>query len=113
MDKAKAARPARSANCCAGSRQVPGICRLRYTTSHPRDMDDDLIAAHAKLEALMPYVHLPVQSGSDRMLAAMNRKHTRDDYLAVIDRLRARARRSRLFVRLYRRLPRRDRSGFP
>jgi tRNA-2-methylthio-N6-dimethylallyladenosine synthase len=69
--------------------QVPGICRLRYTTSHPCDMDDDLIAAHAELDALMPYVHLPVQSGSDRMLAAMNRKHTRDDYLAVIDRLRA------------------------
>jgi tRNA-2-methylthio-N6-dimethylallyladenosine synthase len=69
--------------------EVTGIARLRYTTSHPRDMDDDLIAAHGKLAALMPYVHLPVQSGSDRMLAAMNRKHTRDDYLAVIDRLRA------------------------
>jgi tRNA-2-methylthio-N6-dimethylallyladenosine synthase len=69
--------------------KVPGILRLRYTTSHPRDMDDDLIAAHADLPALMPYVHLPVQSGSDRMLAAMNRKHTRADYLAVIDRLRA------------------------
>jgi tRNA-2-methylthio-N6-dimethylallyladenosine synthase len=68
---------------------VPGVMRLRYTTSHPRDMDDDLIRAHGELEALMPYVHLPVQSGSDRMLAAMNRKHTRDDYLAVIDRLRA------------------------
>jgi tRNA-2-methylthio-N6-dimethylallyladenosine synthase len=68
--------------------QVPEICRLRYTTSHPRDMDDDLITAHAELEALMPYVHLPVQSGSDCMLAAMNRKHTRDDYLAVIGRLR-------------------------
>ncbi len=69
--------------------QVPGIARLRYTTSHPRDMDDDLIAAHADLPALMPYVHLPVQSGSDRMLAAMNRKHTRKDYLDVIARLRA------------------------
>ena len=68
---------------------VPGIARLRYTTSHPRDMLDDLIAAHAELPALMPYVHLPVQSGSDRILAAMNRKHTRDDYLAVIERLRA------------------------
>ncbi len=68
---------------------VPGIIRLRYTTSHPRDMDHDLIRAHGELEALMPYVHLPVQSGSDRMLAAMNRRHTRDDYLAVIDRLRA------------------------
>jgi tRNA-2-methylthio-N6-dimethylallyladenosine synthase len=69
--------------------RVPGILRLRYTTSHPRDMDDDLIAAHAELPALMPYVHLPVQSGSDRILAAMNRKHSRDDYLRVIERLRA------------------------
>ncbi len=69
--------------------QVPGILRLRYTTSHPRDMDDDLIAAHAELPALMPYVHLPVQSGSDRILAAMNRKHSRADYLRVIERLRA------------------------
>jgi tRNA-2-methylthio-N6-dimethylallyladenosine synthase len=69
--------------------QVPGILRLRYTTSHPRDMGDDLIAAHAELPALMPYVHLPVQSGSDRILAAMNRKHTRKEYLDVIARLRA------------------------
>jgi tRNA-2-methylthio-N6-dimethylallyladenosine synthase len=69
--------------------EVPRILRLRYTTSHPRDMDDDLIAAHRELPALMPYVHLPVQSGSDRILAAMNRRHTRADYLDVIDRLRA------------------------
>jgi tRNA-2-methylthio-N6-dimethylallyladenosine synthase len=69
--------------------RVPGICRLRYTTSHPRDMDDDLIAAHAELDALMPYVHLPVQTGSDKILEAMNRRHTRDDYLKIIDRLRA------------------------
>jgi tRNA-2-methylthio-N6-dimethylallyladenosine synthase len=68
--------------------QVPGIDRLRYTTSHPRDMADDLIAAHAEVPQLMPYVHLPVQSGSDRILAAMNRKHTRDDYFAVVSRLR-------------------------
>ena len=72
---------------------VPGIARLRYMTSHPRDMlsgmCDDLIAAHGDLPALMPYVHLPVQSGSDRMLAAMNRKHTRADYLEAIARLRA------------------------
>jgi tRNA-2-methylthio-N6-dimethylallyladenosine synthase len=68
---------------------VPGILRLRYTTSHPRDMDDDLIAAHGDLPALMPYVHLPVQSGSDRILAAMNRRHTRKEYLDVIARLRA------------------------
>jgi tRNA-2-methylthio-N6-dimethylallyladenosine synthase len=69
--------------------KVPGIARLRYMTSHPRDMDDDLIAAHSDLPALMPYVHLPVQSGSDRILAAMNRRHTRQDYLDVIARLRA------------------------
>jgi tRNA-2-methylthio-N6-dimethylallyladenosine synthase len=68
---------------------VPGLWRLRYTTSHPRDMAEDLIEAHADLPALMPYVHLPVQSGSNRILAAMNRKHTRDDYLAVVARLRA------------------------
>jgi len=69
--------------------QVPGIARLRYTTSHPNDMDDDLIAAHADLAELMPYVHLPVQSGADRILAAMNRKHTRQHYLDVVARLRA------------------------
>ena len=69
--------------------EVAGILRLRYTTSHPRDMDDDLVAAHRELPELMPYVHLPVQSGSDRILAAMNRKHTRKDYLEVIARLRA------------------------
>ena len=67
---------------------VPGIARLRYTTSHPRDMDDTLIAAHRDLPALMPYLHLPLQSGSDRILAAMNRRHTRADYLKLVDRLR-------------------------
>lgn len=69
--------------------EVPGVRRLRYTTSHPRDMDDDLVAAHGELPALMPFIHLPVQSGSDRILAAMNRKHTGDEYRRVIDRLRA------------------------
>src|SRR6478735_262319 len=69
---------------------VPGVLRLRYTTSHPRDMDGDLVAAHSELPELMPCVHLPVQSGSDRILAAMSRKHTRRDYLEVIARLRAR-----------------------
>jgi tRNA-2-methylthio-N6-dimethylallyladenosine synthase len=58
-------------------------------TSHPNDMEDDLIAAHGDLPALMPYLHLPVQSGSDRILKAMNRKHGRDDYLRLIDRFRA------------------------
>ncbi|MBR1216665.1 tRNA (N6-isopentenyl adenosine(37)-C2)-methylthiotransferase MiaB [Bradyrhizobium sp. U87765 SZCCT0131] len=68
--------------------QIPGIARLRYSTSHPRDVADDLIDAHRDLPALMPFVHLPVQSGSDRILAAMNRKHTADDYRRVIDRFR-------------------------
>jgi tRNA-2-methylthio-N6-dimethylallyladenosine synthase len=68
--------------------EIPGIVRLRYTTSHPLDMKDDLIEAHRDLPALMPYVHLPVQSGSDRILAAMNRRHTRRDYLDAISKLR-------------------------
>jgi tRNA-2-methylthio-N6-dimethylallyladenosine synthase len=68
---------------------IPGIARLRYSTSHPRDMDDSLIEAHRDLPALMPFVHLPVQSGSDRILAAMNRKHTSADYRKIIDRFRA------------------------
>jgi tRNA-2-methylthio-N6-dimethylallyladenosine synthase len=69
--------------------QIPGIRRLRYTTSHPGDMNDDLIAAHRDLPELMPQMHLPVQSGSDRILAGMNRRHTRADYLAIVRRLRA------------------------
>jgi tRNA-2-methylthio-N6-dimethylallyladenosine synthase len=68
--------------------EVPGIARLRYTTSHPRDMDDSLIVAHRDLPELMPYLHLPLQSGSDRILAAMNRRHTRADYLAIVARMR-------------------------
>ena len=68
---------------------VEGLERIRYMTSHPNDMDDDLIAAHGDVPQLMPYLHLPVQSGSDRILKAMNRKHTRDDYFRVIDRIRA------------------------
>jgi tRNA-2-methylthio-N6-dimethylallyladenosine synthase len=69
--------------------EIPGVARLRYTTSHPRDMDDALIAAHRDLPLLMPFLHLPVQSGSDRVLAAMNRRHTADDYKRLIERLRA------------------------
>jgi tRNA-2-methylthio-N6-dimethylallyladenosine synthase len=84
-----AGRPATLGQLLRRLAQVPGIIRLRYTTSHPRDMDDELIAAHGDLPELMPYVHLPVQSGSDRILAAMNRRHTRQDYLDVIARLRA------------------------
>jgi tRNA-2-methylthio-N6-dimethylallyladenosine synthase len=68
--------------------EIPGIVRLRYSTSHPRDVEDSLIDAHHDLDALMPFVHLPVQSGSDRILAAMNRRHTADDYRRVIDRFR-------------------------
>jgi tRNA-2-methylthio-N6-dimethylallyladenosine synthase len=68
--------------------EIPGIARLRYSTSHPCDMDDSLIAAHRDLPVLMPQLHLPVQSGSDRILEAMNRRHTRADYLRSIERLR-------------------------
>lgn len=68
--------------------EIPGVDRLRYTTSHPRDMDDALIAAHRDIPALMPFLHLPIQSGSDAMLAAMNRGHTAEAYLRLVDRLR-------------------------
>jgi tRNA-2-methylthio-N6-dimethylallyladenosine synthase len=68
---------------------VPNLLRIRYTTSHPRDMSDGLIAAHAEVAALMPFLHLPVQSGSDRVLRAMNRGHTAEDYLRLVERLRA------------------------
>jgi len=68
--------------------EVPGLARLRYTTSHPLDMDDVLIAAHGELPQLMPYLHLPVQSGSDTILAAMNRKHTTAIYFDAIERIR-------------------------
>ena len=68
---------------------IDGLLRIRYTTSHPNDMTDDLIAAHAEVPQLMPYLHLPVQSGSDRVLKAMNRKHTAEAYLRLIERLRA------------------------
>jgi len=69
--------------------EIAGLERIRYTTSHPRDMDDDLIAAHGEVPQLMPFLHLPVQSGADRILAAMNRRHGADDYLRLVDRLRA------------------------
>jgi tRNA-2-methylthio-N6-dimethylallyladenosine synthase len=69
--------------------RIEGLERLRYTTSHPRDMSDDLIAAHAEEAKLMPYLHLPFQAGADRILAAMNRKHTAQDYLDLVARIRA------------------------
>jgi tRNA-2-methylthio-N6-dimethylallyladenosine synthase len=68
---------------------IEGLLRLRYTTSHPRDMTDDLIAAHREVDILAPFLHLPVQSGSDRILAAMNRRHTADDYRRIVERVRA------------------------
>jgi len=69
--------------------RVDGLERIRFTTSHPNDMDDALIDAHGTCDKLMPYLHLPVQSGSDRILKAMNRKHTRDQYFKLIDRIRS------------------------
>ncbi len=69
--------------------EIEGLERIRYTTSHPRDMTDDLIETHASLTKLMPYLHLPVQSGSDRILKAMNRGHSAQDYVKVIERVRA------------------------
>jgi tRNA-2-methylthio-N6-dimethylallyladenosine synthase len=68
--------------------EVDGLERIRYTTSHPLDMDDELIAAHGDVPQLMPYLHLPIQSGSNHILQEMNRRHTSDVYLAVIDKLR-------------------------
>jgi tRNA-2-methylthio-N6-dimethylallyladenosine synthase len=73
---------------CRRLADIPGLARIRYTTSHPRDMDDDLLAAHRDVDKLMPYLHLPVQSGSDRILDAMNRRHTRAEYVATIERIR-------------------------
>ena len=68
--------------------EIDGVARIRYTTSHPRDMDEELIAAHGAVPQLMPYLHLPVQSGSDRILEAMNRRHGRDLFLGIVERLR-------------------------
>jgi tRNA-2-methylthio-N6-dimethylallyladenosine synthase len=70
--------------------EIEGIERLRYTTSHPRDMDDELIDTHADLPKLMPYFHLPFQAGSDRILSAMNRRHTAEHYERIVERVRAR-----------------------
>ena len=104
-DGSVGARPADPANWPTSR----ACARIRYTTSHPRDMDDDLIAAHRDVPALMPFLHLPVQSGSDRILAAMNRRHTAADYLSA-DRPAARgAARPRAVVGLHRRPSRRDR----
>jgi tRNA-2-methylthio-N6-dimethylallyladenosine synthase len=69
--------------------ELPGLDRIRYTTSHPRDIDDQLVAAHRDVPQLMPFLHLPVQSGSDRVLAMMNRRHSADDYRRIAERLRS------------------------
>ena len=76
------------ARLIAALAEIPGLARIRYTTSHPRDMADDLIDAHGRIDALMPFLHLPVQSGSDAVLAAMNRRHSADDYRRIVERLR-------------------------
>ncbi len=68
--------------------EIPGLKRLRYTTSHPCDMQEDLLKAHGELDVLMPYLHLPVQAGSDRILKAMNRKHSAAEYIDIMERLR-------------------------
>ena len=84
----EAGRPVTLAGLMERLSSLPGLARLRYTTSHPNDMGDDLVAAHRDLPALMPYLHLPIQSGSDRVLSAMNRRHTADAYRRLIDRIR-------------------------
>ncbi|HRO33762.1 MAG TPA: tRNA (N6-isopentenyl adenosine(37)-C2)-methylthiotransferase MiaB [Brevundimonas sp.] len=81
-------KPSTLARLAYALAEIPGIDRIRYTTSHPNDMSDELIAAHGDLDALMPYLHLPVQSGSDRILRLMNRKHGRTKYFELIDRIR-------------------------
>ncbi|MEL7216618.1 MAG: tRNA (N6-isopentenyl adenosine(37)-C2)-methylthiotransferase MiaB [Pseudomonadota bacterium] len=77
------------ARLCHALAEIEGLERIRYTTSHPNDMTDDLIEAHADLPKLMPYLHLPVQAGADRILKAMNRKHTAESYIRLIERIRA------------------------
>ncbi|MBI4923974.1 MAG: tRNA (N6-isopentenyl adenosine(37)-C2)-methylthiotransferase MiaB [Devosia nanyangense] len=74
---------------CARLAELPGLARIRYTTSHPSDMTDELLEAHRDNPKLMPYLHLPVQSGSDAILKAMNRRHSRADYLRIIERIKA------------------------
>jgi tRNA-2-methylthio-N6-dimethylallyladenosine synthase len=85
----RSGRSSSLADLLARVSEIDGVLRLRYTTSHPRDMSDDLIEAHRDLPKLMPYLHLPVQSGSDRILSAMNRAHGRKEYLSTIERVRA------------------------
>jgi hypothetical protein len=88
MATASDGRAGPSATCSDELSTIEGLERLRYTTSHPRDMDDALIAAHGTNPKVMPYLHLPVQSGSDRILKAMNRKHTAESYVELVARIR-------------------------
>jgi len=81
-------RPCGLGGLVRGLACLPGLGRIRYTTSHPQDVDDELIAAHRDVPELMPYIHLPVQSGSDRILVAMNRRHTAGAYRRIVERLR-------------------------
>jgi tRNA-2-methylthio-N6-dimethylallyladenosine synthase len=81
-------RSANLADLIAAAAEIPGVLRLRYATSHPNDMGEDLIRAHREIDALAPYLHLPIQSGSDRILSAMNRRHTSRDYLDLVARVR-------------------------
>jgi tRNA-2-methylthio-N6-dimethylallyladenosine synthase len=83
------ARPVGLGELCARLADIEGLARIRYTTSHPSDMSDELIEAHRDNEKLMPYLHLPVQSGSDTILKAMNRRHTRADYFRTIERIKS------------------------
>ena len=96
----------------ARSRAIDGLERIRYTTSHPADMNDALIAAHGEVDKLMPYLHLPVQSGSDRILKAMNRSHSVESYLRIIEQVRAARPDIARQRRLHRRLPGRNRCRF-
>ena len=82
-------RPRSLADLIRELAEIAGLRRLRYTTSHPRDMSDDLVSAHGDVDVLMPFLHLPAQSGSDRVLGEMNRGHTSGDYLRLVDRIRA------------------------
>ncbi len=92
--------------------RIDGLKRLRYTTSHPRDMSDELIAAHRDLPELMPYLHLPVQSGSDTILEAMNRQHSASDYRRIVERIRAARGDLALSSDFIVGFPRRERQGF-
>ena len=102
-------RARRSPSCCGGSPRCPGIRRIRFTSPHPSFVDDDLVAAYGELEALCPHLHLPVQSGSDRVLAAMNRRYDRKSYLETLAAAARGAARDRAHDRPDRRLPDRDR----